>query len=70
MQYVTSHSSPVVDITEGSINSVYAIRWILLIIHEYVAAAVCRDFLVTPLEARVLSVDFSNLQDIFIITKS
>ena len=30
-----------------------SIRWILWITHEY-AAAVCRDFLVTPLEARVL----------------
>ena len=27
---------------------------ILWIMHEYAAAAVCKDFLVTPLEARVL----------------
>ena len=31
-----------------------SIRWILWITHGYAAAAVCRDFLVTPLEARVL----------------
>ena len=30
----------------------------------------CRDFLVTPLEARVLKVDFSNLQGIFITINS
>ena len=29
--------------------------------HEYPSAtAVCRDFLITPLQARVLQVDFSN----------
>ena len=39
--------------------------------HEYAAAAaaVCRDFLVTPLEARALYVDFSNIQVIFITIK-
>ena len=46
------------------INKLYlyppdSIRWILLIVHEYAAiataaAAVCRDFLVTSLEAKVL----------------
>ena len=30
----------------------------------------CKDFLVTPLEAQVLYVEFSNVQDIFVITKS
>ena len=38
--------------------------------HEYATAAVCRDFLVTPPEAKVLYVDFSNLQDVFITIKS
>ena len=41
------------------------------ITHEYAAAAaVCRDFLVTRLEARVLWVDFSDLQDMFITIKT
>ena len=47
-----------------------SIWWILWIMHEYAAAAtaaaVCRDFLVTPLEAKVLLVDLSNFQVIFI----
>ena len=40
--------------------------------HEYATAAatVCRDFPVTPLEGKVLQIEISNSQDIFIITKS
>ena len=30
----------------------------------------CKDVLITPLEARILLVDFSNLQDILITIKS
>ena len=48
-----------------------SIQWIQWITHEYAAATtVCRDFLATPIEARVLQVDFSNLQDMFIAIKS
>ena len=43
----------------------------LRITYEYAAVdAVCRGFFVTPLEAKVFLVDFSNLQDIFVTTKS
>ena len=31
---------------------------------------VCRYFPITPLEGKVLQVEFSNLEDIFMITKS
>ena len=48
-------------------TSVWLILWIT---QDYAAAAtVCKDFLVTPLEARILKVDFPNLQDIFITIK-
>ena len=46
------------------------IWWILWITQEYAAAAVSRDFFITPREDRVLQVDFSNLQDLFITIKS
>ena len=43
-----------------------SIGWILWITHEYAsAAAVCRDFLVAPLKAKILYVDI--MQEIFIV---
>ena len=41
--------------------------------HGYAAAntaAVCKEFRITPLEQKVLPLEFSNLQDMFIITKA
>ena len=36
----------------------------------YATAAVCRDFPITPLVQKVLQVEFSNSQCMFIITKA
>ena len=45
--------------------------WILWIMHGFAATAtVYRSFTLFPLEGKILQVEFSNLQDMFIITKA
>ena len=52
------------------IVSTGCIRWIPWFSRGYAAAAVCRGFLVTPLQPKVLAVEASNLQDRFDGTKA
>ena len=52
---------------------IHRVRWILWFTLGYAAAAaaaVCRDFTVTPLEAAILQLSFSNLVGMFMVTRS
>ena len=45
-------------------------RWILWFTLGYAAAAVCRDFTVTPLEAAIFQLSFLNLVGMFMVTRA
>ena len=52
---------------------IHRVRWILWFTLGYAAAAaaaVCRDFTVTPLEATIFQLSFLNLVGMFMVTRS
>ena len=52
-------------------NLLYAVRWILWFTLGYAAAAaVCRDFTVTPLEAAIFQLSFLNLVCMFLVIRA